>query len=74
MYSRRVTFFILFSALLLIVCLVRLGQMQLLSASSVQQEIEALKDRMGRSRQLSTVRGSILDRNGHVLATDEARF
>ena len=74
MYNRRVTFFILFSALLLIVCLVRLGQMQLLSASSVQQEIEALKDRMGRSRQLSTVRGSILDRKGHVLATDEARF
>ena len=74
MYNRRVTIFVLFSALLLIVCLVRLGQMQLLSASSVQQDIEELKRRMGRSRQLSTVRGRILDRNGSVLATDEARF
>ncbi|MFC1634780.1 hypothetical protein ACFL5Z_08055, partial [Planctomycetota bacterium] len=74
MYSRRVTIYIGFSALMLIVCLVRLGQMQLLSASSVQQEIEELKRRMGRSRQLSTVRGSILDRNGNVLAVDEARF
>ena len=74
MYSRRVTIFVLFSAVLLAVCLVRLGQMQLLSAASVQQEIEALKRRMGRSRQLSTVRGNILDRNGSILAVNEARF
>ncbi len=74
MYNRRVTIFILFSGLLLTICLVRLGQMQLLGASSVQQEIEELKRRMGRSRQLSTVRGNILDRNGNVLARDEARF
>ena len=74
MYTRRVTIFVVFSALLLIMCLVRLGQMQLLGASSVQREIEALKRRMGQSKQLSTIRGSILDRNGIVLATDQPRF
>jgi penicillin-binding protein 2 len=74
MYTRRVTIFVVFSALLLIVCLVRLGQMQLLGASSVQREIEALKHRMGRSSELSTIRGSILDRNGIVLAADQPRF
>jgi penicillin-binding protein 2 len=74
MYNRRVTIFVVFSILLLAVCLARLGQMQLLGASSVHQEIENLKRRSGESRQLSTVRGNILDRNGNVLATDEARF
>ncbi|MEJ2702662.1 MAG: penicillin-binding transpeptidase domain-containing protein [Sedimentisphaerales bacterium] len=74
MYNRRVTIFVVFSILLLGVCLVRLGQMQLLGASSVHQEIEDLKRRMGRSRQLSTVRGNIVDRNDNVLATDQARF
>lgn len=74
MYNRRVTIFVIFSILLLAVCLVRLGQMQLLGASAVQEEIDELKRRMGRTRQLSTVRGDILDRHGNVLATEKARF
>ena len=64
----------IFSLLLLAVCLFRLAQMQLLTASSVQHEIAELKRQRGQSRQLKTIRGRILDRTGRVLATDEARF
>ncbi|HUT45464.1 MAG TPA: penicillin-binding transpeptidase domain-containing protein [Sedimentisphaerales bacterium] len=74
MYDRRVKIFVIFSLLLLAVCLLRLAQMQLLTASSVQHEIAELKQQRGQSRQLQTIRGRILDRNGNVLAMDEARF
>ncbi len=74
MYNRRVKIFVIFSLLLLAVCLLRLAQMQLLTASSVQHEIAELKRQRGQSKQLQTIRGRILDRNGKVLAIDEARF
>ena len=74
MYNRRVKIFVIFSLLLLAVCLLRLAQMQLLTASSVQHEIAELKRKRGQSKQLQTIRGRILDRNGKVLAIDEARF
>jgi penicillin-binding protein 2 len=74
MYNRRVKIFVIFSLLLLAVCLLRLAQMQLLTASSVQNDIAELKQKRGQSRQLQTIRGRILDRNGKVLAMDEARF
>jgi len=74
MYNKRVKIFVIFSLLLLAVCLLRLAQMQLLTASSVQHEIAELKQRRGQSRQLQTIRGRILDRNGNVLAMDEPRF
>jgi len=74
MYNRRVKIFVIFSLLLLAVCLLRLAQMQLLTASSVQHEIAELKQQRGQSKQLQTIRGRILDRNGKVLAMDEARF
>jgi penicillin-binding protein 2 len=74
MYNRRVKVFVIFSLLLLGVCLIRLAQMQLLTASSVQYQIAELKRKRGQSRQLKTIRGKILDRNDNVLATDEARF
>jgi penicillin-binding protein 2 len=74
MYNRRVKIFIIFSLLLLAVCMLRLAQMQLLSASSVQNEIAELKKQRGQSKQLQTIRGKILDRNDNELATDEARF
>ena len=74
MYNRRVKIFVIFSLLLLAVCLLRLAQMQLLTASSVQHEIAELKRQRGQSKQLQTIRGRILDRNGEVLAIDEARF
>jgi len=74
MYNRRVKIFVILSLLLLAVCLLRLAQMQLLTASSVQSEIAELKRQRGQSKQLQTIRGRILDRNFNVLALDEARF
>ena len=74
MYEKRIRIFVVFSLLLLAVCVFRLAQMQLLSASSVQNDIAELKRRRGRSEQFKTIRGRILDRNGNVLATDQARF
>jgi penicillin-binding protein 2 len=74
MYNRRVKIFVIFSLLLLAVCVLRLAQMQLLSASTVQHEIAELKRQRGQSRQFQTIRGTILDRHGEKLAVDEARF
>jgi penicillin-binding protein 2 len=74
MYNRRVKIFIVFSLLLLAVCVIRLAQMQLLSASTVQHEIAELKQQRGQSKQFQTIRGRILDRHGEQLAADEARF
>lgn len=74
MYQKRVKVFVIFSVLLLAVCVFRLAQMQLLTASSVQHEIAELKLQRSRSQQFKTTRGRILDRKGNVLATDEVRF
>jgi len=74
MYDKRIKIFVILSALLLLVCLLRLTQMQLLPSSSVQSDIEELKRQRGQSRQLKTVRGKILDRTGNILATDEPHF
>ena len=75
MYDKRIKIFVILSALLLLVCLLRLTQMQLLPSSSVQSDIEELKRQRGQSRQLKTVRGEILDRTGKkVLAADEPHF
>lgn len=74
MYSKRVKILVMFGVLLLGLCLLRLAQMQLLTASSVQEKIAELKRQRGQSKQLKTIRGKILDRNGRVLAIDEARF
>jgi len=74
MYDKRIKIFIIFSSLLLLVCLARLAQMQLISISSVQQEVAELKERRGLTQQLNTLRGKILDRRGRILAADEPSF
>lgn len=74
MYDKRVKVFIAASLLLLGIGLLRLVQMQLLADSSLRDEIAALKLQRGQSRQLKTLRGDILDRNGKVLATDIPQF
>ncbi|MFH1884228.1 MAG: penicillin-binding transpeptidase domain-containing protein [Planctomycetota bacterium] len=75
MYDKRIKIFVIISALLLLVCLLRLIQMQLLPTSSVQSDIEELKRQRGQSQELKTVRGKILDRTGKkILATDEPQF
>jgi penicillin-binding protein 2 len=74
MYDKRAKIFIAISLALLLTCVVRLAQMQLSAGSDVQNEIAELKRQMGKSNQLKTVRGRILDRNGNVLAADMPRF
>ncbi len=74
MYDKRIKIFIILSACLLLLCLLRLTQMQLLPDSSLQYDIAKLKRQRSLSRQLGTVRGRILDREGKVLAGDEPQF
>jgi len=74
MYDKRVRIFVIASTCLLLLCLLRLAQIQLLPDSSIQDEIKRLKLRRGLYRQLKTVRGKILDRNGWGLAVDEPLF
>ena len=74
MYNKRIRVFIIFASALLVVCLLRLTQMQLLDNSSIQLRIARLKRQMGHSRQLGTIRGRIFDRNGNVLAADQPKF
>ena len=72
MYDKRVKIFVIVIGLLLLVCVLRLVQMQLLADSSLQDAIAELQQ--GKAHQLKTVRGRILDRKGKVLAVDEPRF
>jgi penicillin-binding protein 2 len=74
MYDKRVKVFIAISLAMLLMCVLRLAQMQLVPDSDLQDEITTLKRQRGTSRSLKTVRGKILDRNGDVLATDAPRF
>ncbi len=74
MYNKQVKIFIILVAFFLLVCVLRLVQMQLLSDSFYRERITQLKLQQGRSRQLKTVRGKILDRKGRLLAVDEPQF
>ncbi|MHC4687187.1 MAG: penicillin-binding transpeptidase domain-containing protein [Planctomycetota bacterium] len=74
MFNKRLKIFVLLIALVLLVFLLRLGQMQLQKDSYYQDKIAELKLRKGRHRQFKTVRGTIFDRNGEVLAGDEPKF
>ncbi|UCF00358.1 MAG: hypothetical protein JSV82_04650 [Planctomycetota bacterium] len=74
MYSKRIKIFVILIALFLFAFLVRLTQMQLISGSFYRDRIATLKLQQGRSRQLRTIRGRILDRKGRVLAVDEPKF
>ena len=72
MYEKRIKIFVILIAILLLLCLLRMAQMQLLPDSSLQIDIAELKK--GVSKQLKTVRGKILDRKGRVIATDVPQF
>ncbi|MEN6428617.1 MAG: penicillin-binding transpeptidase domain-containing protein [Phycisphaerales bacterium] len=74
MYEQRVKVFIGVSLAMLLVCVLRLAQMQLLAEPAVREEIAKLKEHQGESRQLKTLRGTIFDRKGRVIATDKPRF
>jgi len=73
-YDRRLRIFIGISLALFLMCLLRLAQMQLRADSSLQDEIAALKERRGWSKQLKSLRGKIFDRHGAVIAADVPRF
>ena len=70
----RIKFFVVLSTICFLVCLVRLIQIQLISNSYYHEKVDELKRRSGQYKQLRTLRGRILDRNGTVLAVDEPRF
>jgi penicillin-binding protein 2 len=74
MYDKRVKFFVILIAVLVLFWVVRMMQMQLVSGSFYRDKITKLKLQEGDSRQLKTIRGRILDRNGEVLAADEPEF
>jgi len=74
MYNQRAKVFIACYALLLLVMVLRLAQMQLLPSAQVLADIQKLKQRWGYGQQTMSVRGRILDRNEEVLASDEAVF
>jgi len=74
MYDKRAKIFVIVSALFLLICVLRLFQMQLLPNSRVQDDIAELKRQRGLYQQLKTIRGKILDRTGRILAVDEPRF
>lgn len=74
MFEKRVKIFLIASGVLLLGCILRLAQMQLLPGSTVQEEISQLMRQGSSSQQLKTVRGKILDRKSRILASDEARF
>ncbi len=71
MYGKRIKIFIALSTAVLIVCVLRLIQMQLLPNSEVYDKIAELELQRGLSCRLNTLRGRILDRKGRLLAADE---
>ncbi|MBW8001167.1 MAG: hypothetical protein FVQ80_04000 [Planctomycetes bacterium] len=74
MYSKRIKIFVIISGFLLLICLARLVQMQVLSSSYSREKVAELKRQRGLAKSLKTVRGKILDRNGEVLAEDSPQF
>lgn len=72
MYDRRLKIFALFCVFFAAVCIVRLAYIQLNLHSAWQSQLEKIQ--AGRSKELPALRGKILDRNGKVLAADEAKF
>jgi penicillin-binding protein 2 len=74
MYEKRVKVFIGIALAVLLICLLRLAQMQLLADDSLQDEIARLKEARGLSKQFKTLRGKILDRQGEILAADLPQF
>jgi penicillin-binding protein 2 len=74
MYNRRIVILVVVIAVMLAICLLRLGDMQLLSTSFYREQVAQLRVQKGSNQQVRTLRGRILDRNGKELATDEVKF
>lgn len=74
MYTKRVKIFICISLAPLLVCVLRLVQMQLLADSRLREDIDRLREQRNLSKPLRTIRGRILDRKDRVLAADIPQF
>ncbi|PKL47438.1 MAG: hypothetical protein CVV39_05725, partial [Planctomycetes bacterium HGW-Planctomycetes-1] len=72
MSGKRLKIFAFFCIGIAAVCIARLAYIQLNPQSAWQSQLE--KIRTGKHTELAALRGKILDRNGKVLATDEACF
>jgi len=72
MYKRRLLIFIFGGVLACLVCIGRLAYLQLGLGDDYRSQIE--KMRVLGPMQLPTIRGSIFDRNGKVLAVDKPAF
>ncbi len=72
MYKQRLHAFILLCIIAVVVCGVRLAYLQSVCCEDYKQQIEQL--RIQPARQLATVRGSILDRDGRPVAVDRPTF
>jgi len=74
MYEKRVKVFVGISLAVLLLCLLRLVQMQVLTSPELRDEIAQATELRGPSKQLKTLRGKILDRQGEILAADIPQF
>ncbi|MCD6395150.1 MAG: hypothetical protein J7M40_16805 [Planctomycetes bacterium] len=72
MYRRRLYFIVFFCVLAAGACIARLVFLQLVEGEQYRQEMERM--RILPAVRLPTVRGSILDRNGQILAVDQPVF
>lgn len=72
MYDRRLKIFVLVCFVFAVLCITRLAYIQLNPHSAWRSQLE----RIGAPgyKELPALRGKILDRNGRVLAADEAKF
>ncbi|MCX5645824.1 MAG: penicillin-binding transpeptidase domain-containing protein [Phycisphaerae bacterium] len=74
MYEKRVKVFLGISLAALLICMLRLAQLQLLTTPELQNEIAKATEPRGSSKQFKTLRGKILDRRGEILAADMPQF
>ena len=72
MYKQRLNIFILLCVLCITVCGVRLGYLQIFRSQYYRKQIEL--NSLNAPKQLPTIRGTILDRNGKYIAVDKPVF
>lgn len=72
MYDRRLKIFAFLCFSFAAACVVRLAYIQLNPRSAWQSQLEKIS--ASKSKELPALRGRILDRNGKILAADEAKF